>query len=177
MKFRREIERKFTVSNYGTFSVLRNYVATLLEVNNMDSGMSKDIFWAQKGVDFVRLRENTKELTIKITDKMDIIDRVEENLLVTSFEDGYIWATAAFGEPKGQFQKKYTVFYAKEAIVSVYQVIGDGQERTFLEVEADTLTAVNSTSEYLKDYLELTPEYRSLYQVFFNSAAPIKKVN
>lgn len=175
MKFRREIEKKYVVSNYGNYRTLLTYVDTLLEPWRKENGVSKDVFWKHEGVDFIRLRENTLELTTKVTDKEDIVDRVEENLVVASFEDGMQWANTVFGESAGEFKKEYTVLYTANAIVSVYRVLEDNEERVFLEVESDTLEKVNLVCDIMNEHLSLKQEYRSLFQIFFDKYSFPKK--
>ena len=178
MKFKREIEKKFVVSNYGTYSLLRNYLGSLLNVKRMEKGESRDTFWKHEGVDFVRLRENTRELTVKVTDKKDIVDRVEENLTVPSYDAAYVWGTAVWGDPAGTLTKAYTVFYTDNAVVSVYYIIGDKYERMFLEVEATTLDVVNEVSAHLEECISMKQEYRSLFSIFFEpNVAQLRKAN
>jgi hypothetical protein len=165
MIFKREIENKYIISglNYQECHLILSDILPFIQ--KVENGVSTDTFWAQEGVDFIRLRENTKELTVKVSDKGSTQDRIEENLVVEGIEDAARWATAVFGKSIGMLTKAYTVYFLNEGVVSLYMV--EGSATIYLEVEAPTVGMVEQLSKYLGTKFDLTIEPRSLYQIFF----------
>lgn len=162
----REIERKYVVGTPGanTLTDVERYLDhKFSSAEKVPLQVSRDVFWTFPGVDFVRLRQNSRELTIKRTDKDTIEDRVEENLLVPSFRAGLRWAVATFGDPIGSLEKNFVVYYLPTFIVALYQVTGDN--RIFLEVEADAIGIVQEVERELREHLMLDQQYRSLFQI------------
>lgn len=166
--YKREIERKFTIENMS-------YVEAALHLRRfcwciVNTATSKDTYWESPTVDFIRLRENSKEFTIKVTDKGSIIDRIEENVVVEDTATANRLATLLFGMPKAVLTKTFSVFQTdinfKKVTVCLYTVKGDPKSRLFFEVEADTIDAVDTALEVLSKGLQLNPEFRSLYQIF-----------
>lgn len=168
----REIERKFTVEGLSydeAFSVLRDKFNCLVDTT------SWDLYWKAPGVDFVRLRENSRELTVKVTDKDTIVDRVEENVRVeeSSMDACIRQQTLLYGEPL-RLTKKFCVFttyatilpYTSEIVVCLYRVAWDPKKRLFLEVESDRLDMVDQVVANLYHKFTLTPVLSSLYQIF-----------
>lgn len=167
MTFLREIEKKFTVNGGFTFGDLDRFLSLFLPNAEKEVGFSRDIFWEAPNVDFIRLRENTKELTVKITDGDSIVNRVEENLIVQDLEDAKRWATAVFGPSTGALAKVFNVYYDSAFIVSLYQV--EGFNALFLEVESDSLEIVNDVSTALAQMYDLEQQYLSLYDICIRS--------
>lgn len=165
MIFRREKEKKFVVQGGFKFSELDQFLSLFLPSAHTESDTSTDWFWEAPNVDFIRLRENTQELTVKITDKGTIEDRVEENLHV-KFADAQRFATAVWGDSAGKLKKTFKVYYDQFFIVSLYTV--DGWDELFLEVEAGDMSTVNQVSESLAQIYDLRQEMRSLYQIFLD---------
>lgn len=162
MNFKREIEKKFVVQGGYSFAEVDKFLSLFLPDAHVEEGVSTDYFWASPNVDFIRLRENTKELTVKITDKLTIEDRVEENLKV-KFEDAQRWANAVWGNETLRLKKTFKVYYDQFFIVSLYTV--EGRSELFLEVESDLMATVNQVSGSLKQIYDLKQEMRSLYQI------------
>jgi adenylate cyclase class IV len=132
MTYSRELERKYIVD--------MNSVAAEFRLNVMFPGAesslrgrSKDTFWEAPGVDFIRLRDNTRELTIKITDKGTIEDRVEENVVVNSINTTRRILNVLYGPHTIELWKNYYVLKLGDCHISLYTV--DGLEQVFLEVE------------------------------------------
>jgi hypothetical protein len=166
MKYEREREKKFVLSDITmalAIMLLRDY-AGLSNYSDL-RGTSTDTFWDQPGVDFVRLRKNTNELSIKITDKSTIEDRVEENILVADYNTAFRFACATFGQPKGVVEKDYYVLDNFECTFSLYRVTG--LDQLFLEIEAPTMSQVNRAQKDLERIFHMKQEMRSLYQIVF----------
>jgi adenylate cyclase class IV len=163
--FLREIERKYVILDDVSMYTAHHWLRTFFQGNRIDAGISSDQFWVAPNVDFIRLRANTKELTVKITDKGTIEDRVEENLPVRDLGDAERWATAVFGAPVGTVEKVYQIYYAQHAIVSLYEVTGHPE--LFLEIEADNLDAVKAIEADLSQQFTLRQEFRSLFNIIF----------
>lgn len=168
----REIERKFTVEGLSydeAYAVLRD------KFNCLVDSTSWDLYWKAPNVDFVRLRQNSRELTVKVTDKHTIVDRIEENVVIDdgSMVDCARQQTLLYGAPL-HLTKKFSVFETystsmfKESLVVVclYSVAGDPKKRVFLEVESDRLDMVDQVVANLYHKFTLTPVLHSLYQIF-----------
>ena len=166
MTYKREIEHKHVLHNV-TMADADATIQMVFPGSLEEQGTSKDVFWRHHMVDFIRLRANTKEMTIKITDQDSINDRIEENVKVDDLEVTSRLLNALHGEPMGTLTKEYLVYYTPLAIVSLYRVQEDTQARIFLEVEADDLEVVQDISEVFKEYFSMTKQEKSLYGMFF----------
>lgn len=162
----REIERKFTVEGLTydeAIEVLKSVSTCTIDAT------SYDLYWAAGNVDFVRLRENSRELTVKVTDKETIVDRIEENIKIErgAMQDCNRAMTLLYGPPM-KLVKEFSVFKDAGTITCLYKVEGDPKNRVFLEVEGDDLYDVDREVTYLisKKHLTLTPVPYSLYQLF-----------
>lgn len=174
MEYKREIEKKFVVEGSDWASVV-DYIKTYYTVTAAVQ-TSHDLYWKAPNVDFIRLRENSRELTVKVTDKGSIIDRVEENAEVAegSMSTMERLQTLVHGAPQ-KLTKTFIVAIdsSEDIIICAYYVHGDPLCRVFLEVEAVRLADKGALEdiEYeveliVKDLL-LKPTYQSLYQIFF----------
>jgi hypothetical protein len=174
MKYQREVEKKYVVDwAYGTLAELESWVSPAIKVVRTIHGHSSDLFWKAPNVDFVRLRENTRELTVKVTDKGTVTDRIEENVVVEDIEVAAKLQTLLFGSSCLTITKQYSVFYlalseGQEAVLSIYTVEEDPETRVFLEVEATNIETVDKVASelILKTSLSLKQEKRSLFQIF-----------
>ena len=167
MNYRREIEQKFVVDPSLTYNYVVDELSGLFTGCSMKEDTAVNVYWKQKGVDFVRLRENPLELTVKRTDKSTIEDRIEENLPVDSFEDALRWGTLTFGDPVGRFTNQYTIF-SNDSIpwtVSIYRV--HGHDSIFIEVEADDMITVEEVAWAIGTRIKMKQEFRSLFQIVF----------
>ena len=161
----REIERKFTVEGLTYEDALealkRGFPCTV-------DATSYDLYWEAPNVDFVRLRENSRELTVKVTDKGTVVDRIEENVKLErgAMKDCKRAMTLLYGKPL-KLVKEFAVF-EESTIICLYKVEGDPKNRVFLEVEADDIYMVDREVSYLINRLRfaLTPVPYSLYQLF-----------
>ncbi len=165
MIYQREIEKKYVIKGDSY-----EYAKHLLKLTHPGAktyeGVSTDTFWTQKGTDFIRLRRNTSELSVKITDKDTIEDRVEENVLVGDFDTAMRFSTAVFGQPIGTLEKTYFVQELENGVIlSLYTVKDD--DRVFLEVEGPSMMAVDQEAEELKHSFDMKQEMRSLFQIVF----------
>lgn len=170
--YKREIERKFVLKGITyshAFVWLRNRAPMTI------NGESFDEYWKAPNVDFVRLRGNTKELTVKVTDKGTVVDRIEENVIVNDLEAMYRTTNLMFGPPCLTLTKKFSVFNATcrpapgtefKAIICLYEVTDDPEQRVFLEIEAESLKIVDVFAELMPKSFVLAPETRSLFQIF-----------
>lgn len=174
MLFKREIERKFVVQN-ATYEEAANAVS--LVARTIVTGNSFDLFWEAPNVDFVRLRENTRELTVKVTDRETVVDRIEENveILKDSMSTAKRLLTLLYGPPALKLHKHFSVYEAVvepvvgtcyRAVISVYTLEEDTQKRVFFEVEADNITVVDYILKSLNFGIKTVAETRSLFQIF-----------
>lgn len=166
MKYNREIEKKYVVTGASPGRVWERLI-DLFGPNTTYSGVSTDTFWKQSGTDFIRLRRNTNELSVKITDKATIEDRVEENVVVKDFDTALRFATAVFGEPVGTLEKNFHVLEAPNFVIALYTVTG--YPELYLEVEASNISIVTDVSDIITDHFQMRQEMRSLYQIIFGS--------
>lgn len=165
MNYRRELEHKYVltgISKIDADATIQSIFTGSLEV----SGRSSDTFWRHHMVDFIRLRENTKELTIKVTDKGTVEDRIEENVRVDDLDTTIRLLTAMHGEPVGKLTKTYDVYYTPLAIVSLYTVHEDPENRLFLEVESEDMEDVKDCVGIFREYFRMEKQDKSLYQLF-----------
>ena len=168
MIFKREIEKKYIVKGMSIETVVDKLQGLFTGVN-VQQDTAYNVYWSNQNVDFVRLRENPLELTVKRTDKNTIEDRIEENLPVEDFEDARRWATVVFGEPTGAFRNNYYIFQTELWTVSVYQV--EGRSEVIVEVESDNMLTVEEVAWVVNSRINMTQEFRSLYQIVFGEDA------
>jgi hypothetical protein len=170
MLYRRELERKFVVDEEKSLKELDRDICAILQDHDPYRATSYDRFWRHPTVDFIRLRENSSELTVKVTDKGTILDRIEENVVVDDLKTAARFANLLFGDPV-ILVKTFSVWNTKlpgapaPGTVCLYQVKGDS--RVFLEVEASDLETVDAMTVFVDKYFDLTIETRSLFQIFF----------
>jgi hypothetical protein len=164
----REIERKYVIEGLS-YQVARNILAHSVYRVEEHEGVSSDVFWKQPNVDFIRLRENTGELTVKVTDKGNIEDRLEINLVPNHYEMSYLFCTVVFGPPAGRLEKTfYVVDMGDGRFVSLYTVTGD--DRVFLEIEAPSMLDVIDIEHDLRLEFALTQQHESLFNIFLGNA-------
>lgn len=168
MKYNREIEKKYVLKGVS-YEVARYQLGAIYSDAEVLEGTSTDVFWTQKGTDFIRLRRNTQELSVKITDKSTIEDRVEENVVVGDYDTAERFSTAVFGQPIGTLEKNYYVLTLPDVIICLYTVTGD--DRLFLEVEAANISKVVDVSDFLLKYFDMRQEMRSLFQLMFGEVS------
>lgn len=161
----REIERKYRLMDEVSLSLYHNYLSSIYKHASFIEGTSIDIFWKHKGVDFIRLRENTLELTVKVTDGSSIENRIENNLKVENFEKGLKWATTVFGNPVGANRTTFYIYYLPTAEVTIYEV--KGYDQVFLEIEAGSIEEIERIENILKSTLRIEQEFKSLFQILF----------
>lgn len=180
MVFAREIERKFTVQG-SSYQEAHNTLASVARV--LVEASSFDTYWKAPGVDFIRLRDNSREITVKVTDKHTVVDRIEENVEVykDSMKAAARLLTLLNGPPAIRITKRFSVFQVTSvpvpgtevtAILCLYQVKEDPYSRIFFEVEAESLAVVDHVLKDVlpKDALSLKQETRSLFQIFNSQA-------
>lgn len=161
-EFAREIEKKYTLRDMGYEEAFRTLTS---RYSLTADSVSVDRFWRASGVDFVRLRENSREMTLKITDRGDITDRIEENVVVEDVEVAYNYLTLLHGLPCLTLTKEFAVFMREDrTVLCLYRVLEDPSQRVFFEAEADSIDKVNQA--VLEAKLPLHQEKRSLFQVF-----------
>jgi hypothetical protein len=180
MIFTREVEKKFIVSG-ATYDELKDRIYSFTPLKDiLADAKSFDLYWKAPHVDFVRLRENSKELTVKVTDKGTVTDRIEENAVIEehSMEAVKRLTTLLFGPPSLKLTKRFLVINIKtfpapgtefNAVLCLYEVEEDEQKRVFLEVEAENIKIVDEVTAKLMRVLtdvDLKQESRSLYQIF-----------
>lgn len=172
--YKREIERKFIIKEINYYRAIESLLANDAHITT-PTIKSFDVYWNSAKVDFVRLRGNTKELTVKVTDKTTIIDRIEENVVVEDIDTAKRLTTLLCGEPSLTITKKFSVFNIFispapgtkfEAILCLYEVEGDRENRLFFEVEAESIKIVDLVVKKFEEVFLLQPESRSLYQIF-----------
>lgn len=165
MKYSREIEKKYILPDIGFFTAL---YALSSKYPVLANESSIDRFWKAPGVDFIRARLNSREITVKVTDKDSIIDRIEENVVVIDFDAAIRLLTLVHGEPVLTQVKKFLVVKTPVAILCLYQVVGDPEGRVFFESEADTEEGVDKGVALALEVLqtEMIQVNESLFQIF-----------
>jgi hypothetical protein len=169
--YSREVERKFVLKGSSYEEVYR-FMCSTYNIN-LGTTISYDLYWNSPMVDFIRLRENSRELTVKVTDKGTIIDRIEENAKVDAddMESMERAMTLVHGKPM-RLTKKFSVFIGnlpgtwEQVVYCIYEVQGDPQKRLFFEAEAATIETVDASLRYLDMVFDLQPQTKSLYQIF-----------
>lgn len=164
MNYKREIERKFTVLSARFEDVtgrIEDFGGEVIE----EYQTSTDCFWHQSGVDFVRLRKNTLELTVKVSDKGTVVDRIEENIVVKDYDTAKRFCILTFGDNYYELAKTFVVYSFRGAVLSVYTV--EGSSQLFFEVEADTLELVDEVSEFFESEFSMRRESQSLFKIIF----------
>lgn len=175
MLYEREIEKKFIIEN-TTYEEAMHTLEGIADSLIERKAVSNDLYWKASGVDFIRLRENSRELTVKVTDKTSIVDRIEENVVIDrdSMDAAERGLTLLYGPPCLRLVKQFSVYSISytpvpgtryNAILCLYQVKGDPKERVFFEVEASTLRAVDAIIKHY-NWSNLVPETKSLFQIF-----------
>jgi CYTH domain len=170
--YKREVERKYVITNKNYNQAYYN----LFDISDtVTKGDSHDSYWRAPNVDFIRLRENSKELTVKVTDKETIIDRIEENVKVEDLATADRLLTLLYGPPCLRLRKEFSVFDIEimpvpgtlyPAILCLYQVVGDKKNRVFFEIEAETIQIVDEVYKTIHKMFTLEPESKSLFQLF-----------
>ncbi len=176
MVFSREIERKFTLKD-TTYEDAHNTLSCLSRC--IINASSFDTYWKAYGVDFVRLRDNSREITVKVTDKHTVVDRIEENVEVVkeSMPAAARFLTLLLGPPAMKITKRFSVFEVSsspapgtevKAILCLYVVEEDPRKRIFFEVEAESLAIVDYVLRDIipKEGFNLKKETSSLFQIF-----------
>lgn len=174
MKYLREIEKKFIIADLS----YKEASERLLQLINTQfytvhpSVKSYDLFWQADNVDFIRLRKNSNELTFKATDKGTVVDRIEENVVISefSYESARRFCIRLFGKPRLKLTKEFLVVsvnYKKTIVhVSIYRIDEDPENRTFLEVEANSVEIVDAFIEEVMPSFKWRQEMRSLFSIF-----------
>lgn len=164
IKYNREIEKKFVIQSKDLPTLLKPEI-------------SEDIFWKAPHVDFIRYRENTRELTVKFSDLGVVTDRIEENVIIEkdSVESLKRLLTLLHGPACKKLTKIFKVrkYHISPAPgveytvhVSRYKVLEDVKCREFLEVESSSMEAVDYFVKTELSQLHLVQENRSLFQIF-----------
>lgn len=159
----REIEKKYYVLE-ASWKDIEDYVLENDGITDISLTVSTDWFWKAPNVDVFRLRENTYELTIKVNDKGNTLDRLENNILVNDIELTVDTFNRVFGQYKA-LEKTFCVYLYKDTVLSLYSITGSPE--LFFEVEADDLETLKTVSYEFESRFSLRREHRSLYQVFF----------
>lgn len=179
----REIERKFRIASDTTFDEAHIKIeATILWQNltyrSIPICTTRDVYWvppAESPAQFARCRDSQgtdgqgeykilKELTVKMKDRGDNYDRLEVNVAVDSIAKAASLVNLLIGEgARGEIFKKEAIWFVPveggEAVLSLAEIEGE----LFFEVEAPTKEIVE---QYCKLFNGLTPEPRSLFEIF-----------
>jgi adenylate cyclase class IV len=163
----REIERKYRVLDEVSLNTLHHHILGIYPNSVYSQGKSIDIFWKHPGVDFIRLRENTQELTVKITDKDDITDRVEINVEVKDYARAAEWATTVFGKPAFHNRTFFHIYEIPTVEITIYEV--EGYPQVFLEVESNSIEEIKKIETKLVQTISLKQEFKSLFQIIMGT--------
>jgi adenylate cyclase class IV len=172
----RELEVKLLASTDKYKLVCERILASIV---NMDFecliGKATDLYWPAPeagGADFVRLRRRANgssdgQITLKSTDRGDIVNRVEIDLEVDNYTQAKVLMTTLHGKETASVTKRYTVYFLedRDTNISVYQITGD--KRVFLEVEAKTVKRLKELLDivYSSDH-DLIRVKSSVYNMF-----------
>lgn len=159
--YKREREQKYIINGTG-YNRACEILSGLGEL--VESGISKDYFWTSPEVDFIRLRENTNELTVKVSDRGTVQDRIEENVVVDDLHTAKRYTTLIHGPSVGTLEKCFSVYKVQNHVVSVYFV--EGHSEIFLEIEAEDLEEVEYAAGDYKLLFEMDQVDVSLFQFY-----------
>lgn len=173
----REIERKFFIvgeSYLEAVEVLRNSLDKSETKFSEIEGNGRDYFWRRNSYTFVRVRKFTDdadyagELTTKIKDKGDIVDRFESNIRLHTDADlsnAMAMQRALFGEHSQSLWKKYTIFkIGTDTNVCIYRT-GELGIPLILEVESSSRTIVEALSRFCESIFKLKRTGKSLLEL------------
>ena len=168
----REIESKY--HSEESIEALRSLLEGVLGSRMADviASSGKDTYWALGDSKFIRIREREQgcQVTVKSKDRGSNLNRIEIDVNcaepvahVTKLLE------AVHGEQTGVLDKKYWVYWLRGADehtnVSLYTV--KGHAGTFIEFEASTKAKLTEIEgKYLEGLGVVTPESRSLYEIF-----------
>lgn len=167
----RELEKKFHAIGKTPSSIVKiieSLLSSRFVIDRNFSGSSIDYYWKSpnpKTADFLRLRLDTSELTVKHTDKGNVSDRVEIDVPLVDVNQTYAFMNQVFGKPQGKIIKHYTVMSIDDhnVEISVYKV--KGSKITYVEVEARNQKRLDWFVELIKAKVKLKLLNKSLYQL------------
>lgn len=173
--YKRELEKKYTLTGI-TYEEAHTALDSMFTTTAKPQ-VSLDKYWKAPSVDFVRLRANSKELTVKVSDKGGVIDRIEENVVLAAnnLSAAERLMTLLLGPSNLKLTKKFSVYTTTvspapgtsfDVDLCLYQVEEDSRKRIFFEVEAESLAVVDYTLDKIEGLFKMAQENRSLYQIF-----------
>lgn len=173
--YKREVERKYVLRGV-TYDKAEHVLSNLIG-DPLYQGSSFDEYWKAPHVDFIRVRENSKELTVKVTDRGSVTNRIEENVKIHPDDMGAIRkvVTLLHGPSCLKLDKQFAVYEMEfvpatgtgfKAILCLYQIAEDPESRVFFEIEAETLALVDAVAEQFPMLFVGEQEARSLFQIF-----------
>lgn len=180
----REIEKKFVLNQgyglrpdiptmFAALDICAEEVRKIAKIKKYSHGVDADYYWRVSKNATLRLREKSSddlgELTIKLNDKGTNINRREENLAVESAEKALTILRLVHGTEEGLVNKFFTKFKFQGGEVAIYKVLH--QDTIYLEVEASNERTVNRIASRLQKRLSLTPETRSMYELYVRKNA------
>ena len=173
----REIERKFFVVGKSYLEAVGELRSSLSKTDTKfteKEGNGRDFFWRRDSHTFVRVRkftddcEYTGELTTKVRDKGDIVDRFESNIRLHTEADlsnAIAMQKALFGEHTQSLWKKYTLFQiGNDTNICVYRT-GELGIPLILEVESSSRSIVEALSRFCEGHFKLIRTGKSLLEL------------
>lgn len=166
-----EIEKKFVLEGISLKQAIE-----ILKHNfscPTTSGKSSDLYWKppkhlMKKADFLRVRQfgqKSGQLTLKKSLNQFNTTRIEIDVNCLDVKKATTFITQLVGQPTGKITKTYFCLFLTPSLnISVYKIVGDN--RIFLEIEADKLSKVNETQKKVEAIFSMKLENKSLYQLF-----------
>lgn len=175
----REIERKFRVKGWEIAALYTNLLerAFIKLKSALPECTTRDYYFPKpSGLQMVRLRDSygtddsgfskqLQELTVKQKDQGTNFNRLEINNPLENCKSMYDTLSLLFGAPYLTLHKKECVIFTDDAmVISLAHV--EFETDVFLEVEGPSEDLVNDYVRRLELWYEMTPESRSLVEIF-----------
>lgn len=171
----REIEKKFFLHD-ETYHSARGKVDAFLEqqggVFKETVGSGGDTFWRVAYDTFLRIREydgekDAGQMSMKITDQGDILDRLETNITLKTeadIDNAIEMCNVLYGESVREVWKKYHIFWiTNDANIVIYET--DKDLPLILEVEGPSDIVVMALELLCRDIFNLEPVDKSLFEL------------
>ena len=171
----REIEKKFFLHD-ETYHSARGKVDAFLTqrggIYKETIGSGGDSFWRVAYDTFMRIREydgekDAGQLSMKITDQGDILDRLETNITLKTTADvdnAVEMCNVLYGESVREVWKKYHIFWLTDrSNIVIYET--DKNLPLILEVEAPSEVVVKALEKLCADIFNLEQVDKSLFEL------------
>ncbi len=166
-----EIERKFVT--YGDFEQLKHTLSDLLRLRATGGAHTDTYYRPVKGFSSIRVRSDGEYNDLLTLKRPLDGNRVREEYEAYLCRNSVKAVDILFGSPLFAIEKRFAKWIIGGAEVSIARI--DGDDRCFLEVEADSETAIKVLVARIKNKLTLREEKRSLFEIFKPKQQPRKR--